>query len=176
MSLWVPPKVERKMAEEAREEYRARLWPLFDFDDSVCRKWNPELKKLDPFIKLGRAKPMAYMPELGVRAGYYHFLRDNPGAPPTVGAITGPNEEWVEPDGGILQKLRENDLQRPGALQDRRDRELRAEREKEREKEREIAEWTEEAVDRWNAGNRTFVSMDRSTPWTQSAKAKRAKK
>jgi hypothetical protein len=173
MTLWVPPKVEAEMAEQARVQSRARLRALMDFDDPVCKQWEPELRKLDPYIRLGRAKPMAYAPDLGVKAGYYHFLRDNPGAPPTVAPITGPNDEWIEPDGGVLRKLQENDLQRPGVMRERLAREQRREQEQEREQERDLEEWTAEAVERWNAGNRAFVSMDRSTPWTQSARAKR---
>jgi len=176
VSLWVPPKVKQEMAEQAREQYRALLWPLMDFDDPICRQWEPELRKLDPYIRLGRAKPMAYAPELGVKAGYYHFLRDNPGAPPTVAPITGPNDEWVEPDGGVLRKLQENDLQRPGVLRDRLAREARREQEKEREKERELAEWTQEAVERWDAGTRAHVSMSSDIPWTQNTRGRRGAK
>lgn len=163
------------MAEQAREEYRALLWPLFDFEGEVCQHWNLELRKLDPHIKLGRAKPMAYAPGLPVKPGYYHFLRDNPGAPPTVAAITGPNDEFIEPDSSLLERLKANDLQRPGAMRERLERERRAEAERERDKERELAGWTEEAVERWNAGTRTFVSMDKSVPWTQSARGRRDK-
>lgn len=171
--VWVPPKVEAELAEEMRVKYRAVLWGLFDFDDPVCKRWEPELRKLDPYVRLGRAKPNGYVPGYPVRPGFYHFLRDNPNAPPTVETITGPNDEWIEPDSGLLRKLESNDLLDPRVIVEMEARQEQAKREQEQLKAEQREERQAEIFERWQAGNRTFVSMDQSTPWTQSARARR---
>lgn len=171
--LFVPPKVAKELAEEQRVHYRAVLFPLFDFDDPVCKEWNPELRRLDPLIRIGRAKPMAYVPGLPVRPGFYHFLRDNQGAPPTVSAITGADDEWVEPDSGLLRKLQENDLQNPAVLVAMRAEEERVKQEEEREKLRDRDVRQDEIVERWKAGTRTQVSMNPDASWSQNAAGRR---
>lgn len=176
MPVWVPPKVAQELAEEQRGHYRAVLFPLFDFDDPVCRQWNPELRKLDPHIRIGRAKPMAYVPGVPVRPGFYHFLRDNPGAPPTVSAITGADDEWVEPDSGLLRKLQSNDLQNPAVIVAMRAEQERIKEEEERDKLRDREARQGEILERWAAGTRTQVSLNPDVPWSQNAAGRRARK
>jgi hypothetical protein len=174
--LIVPSHVTRDLQEQTRE-YAAQLWQLFDFDDPICKKWNPELEKIDPRIKLGRAKPLAHLPGYPVKAGYYHFLRDNPGAPPTCDTITGPDgESFAEPDSSVLEKIRSNDLLDPRVV-------VTMEAAREREQEQEAYERAQrrderqaEIYERYVAGNRAFVSLSDATGWTQSAKGKRAAK
>lgn len=174
--LLVPPKVAKELAEEQRGHLRAKLEAVFDFDDPVCKQWNPELKKLDGLIRIGRAKPMAYVPGYPVRAGFYHFLRDNPHAPPTVSAITGADDEWVEPDSGLLRKLQANDLQNPAVLVAIAAEKERAREEEQRDKLRDREVRQDEILERWKAGTRTQVSMNPDVPWTQNAAGRKGAK
>jgi hypothetical protein len=97
-----------------------------------------------------------------LRPGFWHVIRDNSdkSAPPTVMTIEGPDGEYIEPNSGIFELLRRNDLQRPGAKRERREWQQRLEREERRQKEREREEMIAEANERWVAATRT------SSRWT----------
>lgn len=174
--LFVPPKVRAEIAEQERRERRAIVWGLFDFDDPVCKEWQPELQRLDPYLRLGRAKPMAYVPGYTVMPGFYHWLRDNPNAPPTVTPITGPDGEWREPDTAFLDQLRGNDLQNPeiyrALIAQRAEQE--AMEEKRRQEHRE--QMNQEVLEHYIAANRTQISMNRDTAWSQNEAGKRGRK
>jgi hypothetical protein len=123
-----------------------------------------------------RAREAARAPARAIRCkpGYYHFLRDNPGAPPTCDTITGPDgESFAEPDSSVLEKIRSNDLLDPRVV-------VAMEAARERDQEQEAYERAQrrderqgEIYERYVAGNRTFVSLSDATGWTQSAKGKR---
>lgn len=178
--LLLPPRVRREIQKEKwaeqRAERRAAIRRLLDFDDPVCREWNPVVRKLDPLLSLARARPQAYEPGLHVRPGFYHWVRDNETADMTVEPITGPDgDSFAEPDSSLLDALRSNDLQNPRVWAALIEHRANAEAEREREHRREMDELNENIYERWLAGNRAFVSMDRSAPWTQSAKGRREK-
>lgn len=171
--LLLPANVVREIQKrewaERRAELRAALAALFDFEDPVCAEWNPLLGDLDARLRLGRARPLAYEPGLGVIPGFYHWVRDNETAPPTVTPITSPDGAFREPDSGVLGDLRSQDLHDPtvflALLAGRRAKEQAAEREREAER----AERRQEITDRYLAGTRVQVSLDDSTPWAQNA-------
>src|SRR5438105_925825 len=103
MALLLPAHVEREIQQrkwaERRREHRAALDALLDFDDPVCRQWQPELRKLDPQLRLARARPLAHKPGFPVIPGFYHWVRENETAPATVTPITAPDgKSFAEPD------------------------------------------------------------------------------
>lgn len=173
MSLLLPRNVaveiEKRKWVEQRAWYRAKLEALFDFDDPTCNDWNGELRKLDPLLRMGRAKPMAYEPGFSVRPGLFHIVRENESAPPTVQPITGPDgESFSEPSSQVLESLRRNDLQNPrvyGALIAQH--ELR-ERAEEQQLVADRDERQTEMLEHWAAVSRTQVSMNTDTPWAQN--------
>ena len=176
--LLLPPKVRKEIQKDRwaaqRAQYRARLGLLFDFDDRVCKEWNPALKSLDPRLRLGRAKPMAYEPGWSIIPNFYHWVRDNETAAPTVTPITGPDDSFREPDSGVLNDLKRCDLRDPlvfAALLEQRkaDDDARERRISEHREERQT-----EILDRYKAGTETRVSMT-DVPWTQSKRGRRAK-
>lgn len=178
MSLILPPKVQAEIAKEKweaeRQQRRALVLELIDFDDPVCREWQPVLETLDPYLRLGRAKPMAYVAGVVMRPGYYHWVRDNPSTVVTVEPITGPDgESFAEPDQRLLDSLRGNDLQNPHiyAALIAGHAEAEAVMEKERAAERE--EIDAEVLERWKAASQTSVSMNRDVPWSQNAAGRR---
>lgn len=181
MSLLLPPKVQAEIAKEKwdveRQRRRALVLELIDFEDPVCCEWQPVLEALDPYLRLGRAKPMAYAAGVVMRPGYYHWVRDNPTAVITVEAITGPDgESFAEPDSRLLDQLRGNDLQNPQiyAALIANHAEAEASMEKERADEREAID--AEVLERWKAASETSVSMNRDAPWTQNTAGRRGRK
>ena len=119
--LLLPPKVVAEIVKDKHAEERARRRALterlLDFDDPVCREWQPTLTRLDPGLRLGRARPQAYEPDMNVRPGFYHWVRDNgPLTPFTIEPVTGPDDGFVEPDESLLRQLRANDLQNPQVM------------------------------------------------------------
>ena len=177
--LLLPRTVARELQKEKwleeRRRSRALVEALFDFDDRVCREWSKHLRKLDPYLRLGRARPKAESDRFPVRAGFYHWIRDNPSAEPTVSVITTADDGWCEPDSGLLRELEQADMQNPRAVAAALERRERRERAVQAERDREHSDRLNELVERWNAASRASVSMDRSVPWTQVAGARRPK-
>jgi hypothetical protein len=168
--------IQKRKWVEQRREHAARIETLLDFDDPVCREWEPELKRLDPYLRLGRARPMAYEPGFTVRPGFYHWVRDNPTAAMTVSVIDGPDGEFVEPDSGLLAALKRNDLQNPEVYRAVIGQRAVREAEEERERELELERANSEVLELYLAKTRAQVSMNTGSPWTQNAAGKRSAK
>ena len=180
MGLLLPPRVEREILQEKwverRREHRAMLNQLLDFDDPVCREWQPELRKLDPYLRLGRAHGLAHAPGYPVRAGFYHWVRDNETAPATITPITGPDGEWSEPDSRLLEQLKANDLQDPRVYGRLLARGVEQEREAELNQARATVERQTELAERVKAATETSISMSRDAPWSQNVAGARGRK
>lgn len=179
--LLLPAKVRHEIQKrkwfELRAERRALVARLLDFDDPVCREWQPVLAKLDPQLRLARAHPQAYEPDMNVKPGFYHWVRENDTAAPTVEPITGPDgESFAEPDSSLLRALERNDLQNPtvyaAMIGQHEEREKRVERELEEER----AQINEEVLERWKAGTRTQVLLSPDVAWSQNASGRRGRK
>lgn len=164
--------VQRRKWAEQRAFYRARLEALFDFDDRLCREWNPLLRDLDPLLRLGKARPKADAePGLPVRPGLYHWIRENDSAPPTVQPITGADgESYMEPSSAVLEDLRRCDLQNPAIFRALLERRARVEAAEERELEEARVERQAELAERWRAVSGTQVLMSPDVRWGQNAK------
>lgn len=165
--------IQKRKWVEQRREHSAKVMALLDFDDPVCREWEPELKRLDPFLRLGRAKPMAYEPGFTIRPGFYHWVRDNPTAAMTVSAITGPDDEFVEPDSGLLEALRRNDLQNPEVYRAVIGQRAMREAEEEKERQKDLERANGEVLELYLAKTRAQVSMNTDAPWVQSVHGRR---
>lgn len=136
-------------------------------------EFNRELYKIDPRLELVFLPPNAEV--IGAIPGRYHVLNKSPNAPVTVIPITGPDGEFVEPDSGLFAWLARNDMWNSRAKHDRERIERNADAAAQRQRERETEERQAELVERWKAATETSISMNRSSPWTQTAKARRAK-
>ena len=58
-------------------------------------------------------------PIYGIKPGRWHVQRLNQGTADTYMPITTPDGGYREPDFGVLEEIRQRDLWRPGALNDR---------------------------------------------------------
>jgi hypothetical protein len=170
--IFIPPKVAAEIQAESRLHQKEVMDSLET--QSKIEYWDRVLREIDPNLHLLKAKDWVRT-GVSLRPCYWHLIRDNSdkGAPPTVMILEGENGEYIEPNSGMLDKLKRNDMQRPGFMRELREQEekIRIAQEKEREKERE--ERQQEMYERWLAGTRVGVSMNRSTPWTQNARGRR---
>lgn len=178
MTLVLPPRVEREILKEKwvdqRAQLRALVFKVFDFDDAVCKEWGPPLRALDPRLRLGKAKPKAHAPALGVIPGLYHWIVLAETAPPSVHPVTNRDGGFAYPDSGLLVKLKANDLQDPRVWAEMIDSRAKAERDAEAAKDAETQRLTNEIIDRYRTGNNASVSMAGS--WAASNAGKRGRK
>lgn len=154
---------------DKRREATAEMMQMV-YLKGVMDDFNKELKQIDPYLELALAseKVLAGNP---LKPGYWHIIRHNPGAPPSVMTIEGPNGEYVEPTSEVFRMLKEdNDMWNPASMHRKRKREEELERAKERRKERERRDRQQEIQERWDAATRTQVSM--LPGWSQNVKGK----
>jgi hypothetical protein len=177
--LWLPPtaRKEPKVADhlvEGRKDFTAQLLELVYLEGGILDEWNPELKKIDPLLRLGQAveEVPAGFPLI---PGYFHLLRFNMNAPPTVTPITGPNDSFAYPTSRMLDRLRESDLQNRAAVEARRVEMENRVRAEEREKTRFRDARREELFDRLASARETRISFDRDHAWTQNVNGRRAR-
>ena len=170
--LWVPPTATRKQVEQ-RSAYTASVESMVHRFQGVMNHLNPLLKEVDPHLELIFVPPNADRSVPGIVPGRYMVLRHNPGAPPSLMVVEGPNGEFIEPGSRLIDEMRSKDMWSPEAERDRKQRKARREYEQQKAKERETEARRAEIAERWAAVSRTFVSMDRSTPWTQNAHGRR---
>jgi hypothetical protein len=177
VSLFLPPRVAAELQQES-QRHAAEVMGSLEVGATI-EKWDRMLREIDPRLTMMKAKDWVKT-GTSLKPGHWHLIRDNSdkAAPPSVMPISGPNGEYVHPDDcvdAIFARLRQNDLQRPGALREIREQEERIRQAHEKAREVEREERQQEILERFQAGTRTFVSMDRSTPWTQNANGRRAR-
>lgn len=169
MSLWVPPTVSRELQDRTRAfDAEMRMGVDAGF---LIEEWNRDLKQIDGCLEMIRAKPNAADPLI---PGFYHVIRVNPGAPPSVIPITDENGGFTEPTSRVFDLLRSQDMWSDDVMRDQRKRKNLAKTagDKLRAEERRMRQ--EEILDRWKSATETSVSMNRSVPWTQNVSGKRA--
>ncbi len=121
-SMWLPPAVSHELREKTREHNAAALH-MFDLNYGIMDKWNRELRKIDPLLRLGKAKEKA--DAVGVVPGYYHLIRINPGAPIWTVPLHDGTGGFVEPSSAMLDMLRASDLQNAAVQRDKKAQEER---------------------------------------------------
>ena len=176
MSIWVPPKVDRELRERTRE-HTAEVFAMMQRFRGVMSYWTDRLRRdlNDEHLEVIFMPPNATAP--GYVPGRYHVIRHDPfGGAPHPLPIQNEQGGFMEPCQAVVDRLKENDLQSLAAREARRREAELAERSAERAKENEQGERAEEIKDRWNARTRTFVSLDRSAPWSQNVKGRKGAK
>lgn len=174
-ALWTPESARRRDPKVSREhEQGTRQWEhlvlsMMHATGGVLDHWNPELRKIDPQLRLMQAMPGAVAP--GVVAGYYHLVRLRDPARSTfmwVQPLMGPNGEFVEPTSGMLEGLRASDLQNARAVYDRHRQDEQAAKSAERSKLRDDEDRIDEGVERLNAATRTQILVSPDVRWSQN--------
>lgn len=168
--LWVPPAVQRDLVNR-RMEYQAELFHMMQMKHTMD-EFNELLQEIDPYLQLVKAEEVV---KAGVplRPGFWHVVRHNPGAPPSVMTIEGENGEYIEPTSRVFELLQKNDMWNSNSLKEE-NRKRRALQEAEnRQKDRDRQARQEEMLERYNAATRTQVSM--IPGWSQNVSGKRGR-
>lgn len=171
MPLWVPPRVSRELADNAARD-RAEIQHAVSHLKGTLEHWNRELRQIDDRLEMAWFDENVSVP--GVVPCRYHILRRNePPAPMSIIPVVGPNDEYVEPDSGVFNMLLRQDMWSESAQADKRKRESLARAAADRERERDTEARRAEIVERIQAANRAFVSMNRDVPWSQNVSGRR---
>ena len=129
--------------------------------------WNRELKRIDERLELVRAHDGAKAP--GLKPGYYHVLRHNPGGPPSLIAVEDEHGNFKEPDSSLFNKLREWDCWDDRVMRDREKRQRQFDEARDRRKKREREEMAEEIIDRYKAQTPGVSFSNRGKGWSYRA-------
>ena len=165
-----PPNVTRELRDETAQYNEATL-AMFQLQYGILDKWNRELKKFDPLMRLGKAHDNAE--GVGVMPGFYHLIRINPGQPIWCIPIHD-NGKFAEPTNAMFDMLRNSDMQNSQVL---RDKERMAHEEaasKRREKLRKREEREDSMMEHWKAIYQPKVGFG-DKGWTISTDGKRGR-
>jgi hypothetical protein len=152
-------------------QHEAEVLGMVERFRSVMGWFNRELREIDPDLELIFAPPNAKV--AGLLPGRWHVMKHIPGSHPALLPYVGPGGEYLDPDSGIFEMLRAADLWNDRVTSDQRRRAELAESASRRQQEREAEARRDELRERWQAANRTFVSMSRDTPWSQNSSGRR---
>lgn len=173
MGMFIPPRVAAELIEE-RRRHSAEVWDCLVLPPD--REWTALLKEVDENLYMVRSKHWVKTGLPLVPGGCWHIIRDNSdkGAPETIIPLFDEAEQkMLEPGSWVFDMLRRNDLQRPGALKERQRTEERLEAAQERRRRAEREDRRKEIEERFKAGNGAFISMDNTTPWTQTVRGRK---
>lgn len=152
--MWLPDGVTRELAEE-RTAYEAELAEQAVRLHDQLEHYNRALKQIDPYLELVLASDNATA--LGLRPGFFHVVRHNPGAPPELWPLETEDGGFREPDSSLFEDLARSDMWSNRSMKARQKAELDAQRAKERAREREQEDRATEVLERWTAASRPQV-------------------
>jgi hypothetical protein len=115
MAIWVPPSVAEE-AKHARREYERDIQLVAEKRGSV-EEWDKVLAEIDPHLSIFFAPEWTNVP--GITPGRFHLLLNPPDGIPSVMPLVGAVGEYVEPNSGMLDKLRESDMWNQAAGRER---------------------------------------------------------
>lgn len=181
--MWTPPKVSAKLSDETRRR-EAEASKALSYERKVrwVEEFNRDLENIWPGMRLVWCPDPAPVEAvaMGARPGRWGILMPSQtGGPGSVKPILGPDDSYVDPSvnaSAIFENLRQQDWWNPRVRRERERVKEEAERAAERRKQQEREERDLEVLERYLAGTRTQVSMNRDTPWSQNAAGKRGAK
>jgi hypothetical protein len=148
-----------------------------DHVKGILDEFNYELQKIDPRLELMRAGEAIIWQSTEVQPGYYFVVRHNdPPAPPSIMPWQTPEGGFREPDSGIFEMLRKNDLWNPATKHRAKKQAQKLQEAEDRRRAQERADRQRELHERYLAATRTQVSMNRDIPWHQNAAGRRGRK
>jgi hypothetical protein len=165
--LWTPPKVAQELA-ESTAEHQAAVLSMFDFNYGSFDKWNRELKKIDPLLRLGKAKDKASA--VGVIPGFYHLLRipESDRERLWTMPLHDGNYGFVEPSNAMLDALRRTDMQNPRVMRDFKKAQEDAEALEEKLKEEAHHRRVDQMYESWKAYSQVRIPFHNDAKWSQN--------
>ena len=117
---------------------------------------NRELRELDPYLELVWVGARATSDIPGVVPGRWHVRRTPPGLLDTYWPIMGPDKEYAEPTMKLIEDMKAADLWRKGALDELRNRQIKAAKKKARKAELAREQNKDQAAEDIRAARRVF--------------------
>lgn len=190
-TLWKPPAVEAQLREEsARREHAALRALATDHRWAWKREFDAQLERVLTGMQLAWCPDPAPLDAVaqGAMPGRWHVAWPAANGGPLVNLLPlvrdygtgefrlGGEGDFAEPGAWVFDRLAESDMWDDRVMRDRRRIVREAEEAKRRRKEMEAAEFDLECFEHYKAATRTFVSMNRSVPWSQNHAGERAAK
>lgn len=172
MTLFLPPTITRGLQQE-RLQMQTDLVKMTHMKETMD-SWNRDLRQIDPYLELIKAQENPEVQIHALKPGYWHIIRHNPDAPPSITTWEGPEGEYREPDSGIYDHLRLNDLQNPEVMKAIKKKRITLERLRKERENRENEERRQELFERLAANRDVRISFDRDAKWTQNVSGRRA--
>lgn len=151
----LPRRVEDAIAREQRQlqEEMERMAGALNY-------YNGLLKEIDEHLEVVLAKPNTTVE--GLKPGYYHLVRLNPGHPAYIKPVEWDDGSWRDLDSSILDLAVEDDLWNDRLQSERRKLRKEAKRAKERQRQREHEDRAREMDARIKSLNSTQILVPRS--------------
>jgi hypothetical protein len=131
MSLWMPP----RFRDEVERDRQKIIEQVFEVE-AVCGYFTKELRQIDPYLRMIRAKDNA-SPSGPLKAGYYHVIREAPSMPVYVTPCEWANGDYREPGAWVFEHIQMEDLWNDRAMKAKKKRNIELEAARKREKDRE---------------------------------------
>lgn len=167
--IWLPESAVKEQVAQ-RERHTARVVSMLQ-TQAQMDEWNHVLKGIDERLELVKAHESAKAQ--GLRPGYWHVMRNNPGGPPSLLVVEGPDGEYREPDSALFDQLRSWDNWDSRARGDRERRMQRVEEAARKRKAEEREARLDEALGRFKALENPGIRFGGS--WTAKAGARKPK-
>lgn len=165
-SLWVPPKVSKKLQAE-RMRHEAETLQVLETKTTLDH-WDRELRKIDPHLTLVRARERATV--AGLKPGYWHIMRTVPGSPPHLIPLEDELGSPRDPGGWMFDKLNEDDLWNDRTQRERRKLQEAAARARDRHKALEVEERKQEVRERLKGYRDESILFSPDVPWRNKRK------
>lgn len=128
----------------------------------TLEQFNKELREIDPYLKLVKAKETTTVQ--GLKPGYYHLVRYEPGFPAYIKPVQHDNGEYREPDSSVFEMAMLDDMWNDRTRKALREARKKADEARKRQKERESMDRAREFDERLASRNRVQIHV-RSKPW-----------
>lgn len=171
MGLVLPPGVTRELLGE-RHQHAAEVVAMTHMKE-VMDDYNRQLKQIDPYLELIKAKENPSVTTAALKPGYWHIIRHNPGAPVSIITIQSDEGDYREPDSSIFTMVQRMDWWNPLVRRERDRKAVELKTQRERRERQEEEERRLELFERLDANTKVRVSMNRDNPWSQNVAGRR---
>jgi hypothetical protein len=151
-----------RFREEVERDRAAIISEVVEVEQTL-REYTRELQKIDPHLRMIKAKPNAD-PEGPLKAGYYHVIRDAPGMPVYVTPLMWDNGEYREPGSWVYEHVQYEDLWNDRSQKAQRKRNKEFEKARQRQKDRDALARAAEYDERVKQANSTQILVKGGIP------------
>jgi hypothetical protein len=157
-TLYLPASARRN--EDAVAQEQAQLQQQVEATAAQLNHFNRLLAQIDDHLQVVLAKPNTTVE--GLKGGYYHLVRANPGHPAYIKPYEHDDGTWRDLDSGILDAAVEDDLWNDRVMSERKRLRKLAEQAKDRQRQHEHEDRAREIDARIKSLNSTQILVPRS--------------